>query len=109
MDPVTLTARMEGLLRNQPANPVAEQQHALWLNTALERMPGDAPEAQDVHVGCQGQRCLVSGIFRDDDDARSWAMQYVLTAGGRHLQGSKTVVIPLEGSDNAVSLQLHFY
>ena len=108
-DPVRSAALMDDLMRREPSSRAQEQKHAQWLNGALERLPPDAPQAKGVQASCQGARCMVSALFTDDEAARTWATQYVLTAGGQQLRRSNVIVIPLNGSDQSVGLQLYFY
>ena len=109
-DPVDVAAKLDNIMASEPPMPEVEKSNRLWLNTALQKMPAEAPKGANLETSCRGRHCMVSGIFASDNDARNWAMRYLLAAGGQHLEYSTTVVVPLGGQDQeSVGLQLHLY
>lgn len=107
--PADAAAKLDEKMTREIANPALEQKQVQWLGSSLDHMPPDAPKASDVRTSCKGRRCMVSAEFPDDDAARIWATQYVLSAGGKLLNRSETIVIPLNATGSAVGLQLYFH
>lgn len=109
IDPVAMSADLNNRMSGEPALPEIEQRHSSWLNDTLAKMPADAPDAGSLQTTCEGRRCLVSAAFASEDDAREWGTRYLLEGGGRLLQHSSTVIVPLGGTDHSVALQLYLY
>lgn len=105
----TLVADLNNRMTGEPALPAIEQEQTSWLNDSVQRMPTDAPHASGLQTRCQGRRCLVSAAFASKEDAENWGARYLLAGGGRLLQHSSTVIVPLGGKDQSVALQLYLY
>ena len=101
INPVTLAADLNNRMTGEPALPAIEKEHSNWLDSTLQQMPADAPHAGGLQTTCNGRRCLVSAAFSSEDDARAWGTRYLLEGGGKLLQHSSIVIVPLSGGDAA--------
>lgn len=110
IDPSKLAASETRLLAMEPSLPAVEQRNTGWLNTTLANLPDDLPRAVAPQASCQGRRCVIDAAFEDEAAAREWASRYLLAAGGRQLQNSRTLVLPMGNSPNqGVTLRLYLY
>lgn len=106
-DPGRITADMGQLMQQEPSMPVVESQQTQWLESAMDQLPADGPRPSDVQSSCRGRRCVISASFADESEAQDWAGNYLLAAGGKMLQQSRTIVLP--ASNGTAKLLLYFY
>lgn len=106
-NPAMLAASMDQAMQFEPSIPSIESKQSQWLESAFQTMPSDAPKVSGAQSTCRGRRCLVSGSFNNQEDAQDWADRYLLTAGGKFLQNSRTLLVP--AGNNKTKLLLYLY
>lgn len=106
-DPARVTADMNRLMQQEPSLPGLESQQSRWLESAFSTMPTNGPHPSGTQSSCRGRRCVVSATFANPDEAQDWAGNYLLTAGGKMLQRSRTIVVPV--ANGSTRLLLYFY
>lgn len=106
-DPARVTADMNRLMQQEPSLPGLESQQSRWLESAFSTMPTSGPHPSDTQSSCRGRRCVVSATFADASEAQDWAGDYLLAAGGKMLQRSRTIVVP--AANGSAKLLLYFY
>jgi len=107
--PGVVDAKLASAMMAEASSPEVERKQYDWLREAMQAMPTDGPKIADARTTCQGRRCEVAGVFASDDEARTWARRYLLAGGGRLLQSSNVVVLPLAGSNGQVELHLYLH
>ncbi|MBS0577505.1 MAG: hypothetical protein JSS45_13980 [Proteobacteria bacterium] len=107
--PGAVDAKLASAMTAEPSSPEVERKQYDWLREAMQAMPSDGPKITDARTTCQGRRCEVAGVFASDDEARAWARRYLLAGGGRLLQSSNVVVLPLAGGSGQVELHLYLH
>ncbi len=109
-DPTKLAVSENRLLAVEPSLPAVEQRNTAWLNTTLANLPDDLPRAVAPQASCQGRRCVIEAAFEDETAAREWASRYLLAAGGKQLQNSRAVVLPLgTNASQGVTMRLYLH
>lgn len=106
-DPAKITAGLNQLMQQEPAMPAVESQQTQWLESAFGNLPAGGPRPSNAQSSCRGRRCIVSATFTDAGEAQDWAGSYLLAAGGKLLQRSRTIVVP--AANGSVKLLLYFY
>lgn len=106
-DPARVTADMNRLMQQEPSLPGLESQQSRWLESAFSTMPTSGSHPSDTQSSCRGRRCVVSATFADASEAQDWAGNYLLAAGGKMLQRSRTIVVP--AANGSAKLLLYFY
>lgn len=106
-DPARVTADMNRLMQQEPSLPELESQQSRWLESTFSTMPANESRPSSIQSSCRGRRCLVSATFSDASDAQDWAGNYLLAAGGKMLQRSRTIVVP--ATNGSTRLLLYFY
>ncbi|WP_256646960.1 hypothetical protein [Thermomonas paludicola] len=106
-NPTKVAADMNRLMQQEPSLPGLESQQGQWLESAFGAMSTSGSQPSDTQSSCRGRRCVVSATFADPGQAQDWAGNYLLAAGGKMLQRSRTIVVPV--ANGSTKLLLYFY